>query len=185
MSTSMDGRALLENTLQWLARTPGVLRAHLEGQSRETLNRRPGASAWSQSEILAHLADFEVVCFQARVEHILRGEPIRSVDADVRAAEIPYAAIDPLTSLDVFARERERSLARLRQLSPEHLERRAVHRELGEMTLGRLMTDWVRHDLSHIRQLVTTAVQVFRPEAELWRSGPEPNGASARTVARL
>ncbi len=183
MSTSMDGRALLENTLQWLARTPGVLRAHLEGRSRETLNRRPGASAWSQTEILAHLADFEVVCFQARVEHILRGEPIRSVDADVRAAEIPYAAIDPLTSLDVFARERERSLAHLRQLSPEHLERRAVHRELGEMTLGRLITDWVRHDLSHIRQLVTTAAQVFCPDAELESRAPGPIGTSGRTVA--
>jgi hypothetical protein len=185
MSKSVDGRALLENTLQWLARTPGVLKAHLEGQSRETLNRRPGASAWSQTEILAHLADFEVVCFQARVEHILRGEPIRSLNADVRAAEIPYAAINPLTSLDVFARERERSLARLRQLSPEHLECRALHPEKGAMTLARLLTEWVDHDLAHIRQLVATAAQIFRPDTELCRSASGSLGVSSGIVAGL
>ena len=179
MSNTLEGRALLENTSEWLARTPGILRAHAHGQSRETLDRRPLADAWSQTEILAHLADFEVVCFQIRVELFLRGEPIRSLNADERAAEIPYAAINPLTSLEVFERERERSLARLRQLSPDQLECRAVHGELGAMTLGRLLTEWVRHDLSHIRQLVTTAGQVFRPGIEVW----EPDGASAEIPA--
>lgn len=62
MSRALYGGALLGSTSQWLARTPGVLRAHVQGQSRETLDRRPGSSAWSQIEILAHLADFEVVC---------------------------------------------------------------------------------------------------------------------------
>ncbi|MBI2455995.1 MAG: hypothetical protein HYV46_07645, partial [candidate division NC10 bacterium] len=64
----LDGPALLDGVVQCLARTPGILRAHVQGQSREMLDRRPRANAWSQTEILAHLADFEVICFQARVE---------------------------------------------------------------------------------------------------------------------
>lgn len=179
MSNTLEERALLENTSEWLARTPGILRAHVHGQSRETLDRRPRADAWSQTEILAHLADFEVVCFQTRVEQILGGEPIRSLNADERAAEIPYAAINTLTSLEVFERERERSLARLRQLSPDQLVRWAVHGELGEMSLGRLLTEWVKHDLSHIRQLVMTAGQVFLPGTE----AGEADGAPAQILA--
>ncbi len=148
MSRTSRGRGLLESALQWLAQTPRVLRAHVEGQTREALDRPPG-NAWSQTEILAHLTDFEVVCFQDRIERILKGESFRSLNAEKRAAEIPYAAINPITSLEVFERERERSLARIRQLSPEHLECRTMHSELGEMTLGRLLTEWVNHDLSH------------------------------------
>lgn len=160
------GRALLERTTEWLGRTPGILRAHVRGQARETMDRRPGGGAWSQTEILAHLADFEVVCFQGRVERILRGEPIRSLDPDARAAEVPYAAIHPVTALGVFERERERSLDRIRRLSPVELERRAVHDERGEMSLARLLSEWVDHDLAHVRQLVTTAAQILRPGAE-------------------
>ena len=185
MSRAMDGRALLERTSEWLGRTPGVLRAHVQGQSSETLGRRASGEAWSQAEILAHLADFEVVCFQDRIERILRGEPIRSLNADERAAEIPYAAINPFTSLKVFERERGRSLARIRRLSPEQLERRALHREKGEMTLARLLTEWVDHDLSHIRQLVTTAAQTLQPDAEPESRAPGPIGTSGRALVIL
>lgn len=185
MSRPMDGRALLERTLQWLVRTPGVLRAHVNGQSSDTLDRRPSQKAWSQAEILAHLADYEVVCFQARFEHVLRGEPFRSLNADERATEIPYAAINPFTSLEVFEKERERSLARIRQLSAEQLERRALHRETGAMTLACLLTEWVDHDLSHLRQLVTTAAQILQPDTESESWVPGPIGTSGRAVAML
>jgi uncharacterized damage-inducible protein DinB len=178
MSRAMDGRALLVRTLEWLARTPGILRAHVQGQSGDTLDQRPGGKAWSQAEILAHLADYEVMCFQARVEHILRGESFRSLNADERAAEIPYAAIAPFTSLEAFERERERSITRLRQLPPEHLERRALRREEGEMTLARLLTEWVDHDLSHIRQLVTTAAQILQLDIASQSQAAGPTGTS-------
>jgi len=148
------------------------------------LERRPNGKAWSQAVILAHLADYEVVCFQARLELILSGKSFRSLNADERAAEIPYAAITPITSLKVFEKERERSLARIRQLSPEQLERRALHREEGEMTLARLLTEWVDHDLSHIRQLLTTAGQILQLDT-VSRAPAGSMGTSGRAVARL
>lgn len=179
MTTNLTGQALLDEVSRWLARTPAILRAHVQGQARETLDRRPRASAWTQTEILAHLADFEVICFQARVEQILRGDPISAVNGDWRAAEVPYAAIDPATSLDVFERERARSLARLRQLHPEDLARRTTHRELGEVSLAALLTQWVDHDLSHIRQLLSTAETVSRPGTVLWRPASDTKASSA------
>jgi hypothetical protein len=167
----LEGSALLEGALQGLGRTPGVLRAFVMGQSRERLDRRPTASAWSQTEILAHLADFEVVCFQARVETILRGDPVMALNPDKRAADIPYAAMDPFMSLDRFCQDRERSLARIRQLSPGDLARQAMHSETGEITLANLLAEWVIHDLTHIRQLVVTAAQPFLPATGPWRPG--------------
>jgi hypothetical protein len=141
------------------------------GQSRETLDRRPTASAWSQTELLAHLADFEAVCFQARVEIILRGDPVLALNPDKRAEDIPYAAMDPFMSLDRFCKDRERSLARIRQLSPGDLACRSIHSELGEITLANLLAEWVIHDLGHIRQLVVTAAQPFLPATGPWRPG--------------
>lgn len=181
MLQKLSGQALLDEVSRWLARTPAILRAHVQGQARETLNRRSREDAWSQTEILAHLADFEVICFQARVQQILRGDPISALNGEQRAAEVPYAAIEPAIALEVFSRERNRSLARIQQLSPEELSRGTTHRELGEVSLALLLCQWVEHDLSHIRQLVSTGEAVFRPGTEWW--GPASNLTRSSTPA--
>jgi len=125
------------------------------------------------------------VCFQDRIERILRGESLRSLNADERAAEVMYAAITPFTSLKVFERERGRSLARIRQLTPEQLERRAPHQETGEMTLARLLTEWVDHDLSHLRQLVGTAAEILQADTGAGSRSSGPISNSGRFVAIL
>ena len=171
MVAMLEGPALLQSVPEWLGRTPKVLQALVTGQSREALDRRPRADAWSQTEILAHLADFEVSCFQARVETILRGDPVLAINPDKRAADIPYAAMDPFMSLDRFCKDRERSLARVRQLSPGDLARQAIHSEIGEISLANLLAEWGSHDLGHIRQLVVAAAQPFLPATGPWRPG--------------
>ena len=171
MLAMLEGPVLLQSVPEWLVRTPGVLRAIVMGESREALDRRPSEKSWSQTEILAHLADFEVSCFQARVETILRGDPVLAMNPDKRAADISYAAMDPFMSLDRFCRDRERSLARIRQLSVRDLTRLAVHSEIGEIPLANLLAEWVIHDLGHIRQLVVAAAQPFLPATGPWRPG--------------
>ncbi len=167
----LEESPLLEGALEWLTRTPGILRAHVQGQTRGTLDRKPSETAWSQTEILAHLADFEVACFQSRVETILRGGSVLAINPDKRAVDVPYAAMDPFTSLDQFARDRDKSLARLRLLAVADLARRVVHSELGEITLGNLLAEWVSHDLGHLRQLVVAAAQPFLTATGPWRPG--------------
>jgi DinB superfamily len=170
MARALVEKGLVEEVTQLLTRGPGILRALVSDQSREALDRRPGENAWSQTEILAHLADFEVICFQARLERILNGESLPSLKPDQRAGEVPYAAIEPRTSLEVFSRERERSLERIRRLTPDQLGCRARHSELGEVTLSNFLAEWAIHDLSHIRQLVVVNAQAFLPEIGPWRS---------------
>lgn len=170
MVTALEGRGLVEDVAQLLTRGPGILRVLVSDQPRETLDRRPGENIWSQTEILAHLADFEVICFQARLERILNGESFPSLNPDQRAEEVPYAAIEPRTSLDVFSRERVRSLERIRKLTPAQLGCRAQHSTLGEVTLGNFLAEWAIHDLSHIRQLIVVNAQTFLPEIGPWRT---------------
>jgi hypothetical protein len=86
------------------------------------------------------------------------------------ATAIPSATLNPFASLDRFSQDREQSLKRIHQLSPDQLACRAVHAELGEITLGNLLAEWVIHDLSHIRQLVVAAAQAFLPATGPWRS---------------
>ncbi|MBI2457500.1 MAG: hypothetical protein HYV46_15345, partial [candidate division NC10 bacterium] len=104
------------------------------------------------------------------VETVLAGLPVLPMKPDKRAVDIPYAAMNPFASLDRFCRDRGQSLRRIHQLSPDQLACRAVHAELGEITLGNLLAEWVIHDLSHIRQLVVAAAPAFLPATGPWRS---------------
>ncbi|HSC71666.1 MAG TPA: DinB family protein, partial [Candidatus Methylomirabilis sp.] len=61
--------------------------------------------------------------------------------------------------------------ARIRQLSPGDLASRAVHSEIGEITLANLLAEWVIHDLGHIRQLIVAAAQPYLPAIGPWRPG--------------
>lgn len=66
--------------------------------------------------------------------------------------------------LDTFARMRAESLNELQQmnLTPELLEKRGNHPELGVVTLKQLLATWVVHDLGHVRQVVRVMARQYR-----------------------
>jgi hypothetical protein len=41
----------------------------------------------------------------------------------------------------------------LRDLSASAGDRRAIHKEYGEITLSQMLHEWALHDLGHIRQI--------------------------------
>ena len=66
--------------------TPKKLAGLIRGLSRKQLTRKPAPGKWSISEILAHLADIEIVVAW-RLRHILsnNGAPIQAYDQNVWA----------------------------------------------------------------------------------------------------
>jgi len=63
--------------------TPRKLTALVKGLSKKQLTRRPAPGKWSIAEILAHLADAElVVGFRLRLMLASNGTPIQAFDQD-------------------------------------------------------------------------------------------------------
>src|SRR5262249_43172634 len=75
----------------------------LKGVTRRQMMRRPAPGKWSIAEILAHLAEGELVGgYRMRLILSANGTPIQAFDQNVWAKNSDYAHQDPHTSLEMF-----------------------------------------------------------------------------------
>ena len=154
-----------------LERTPGTLRALLDGLPSAWTDAREGPERWSPYDVVGHLIHGERTDWIPRAEMILRvgeGEPFPPFD---RVAMFRDSAGESLGELlDTFARLRAENVSRLRAmaLTPADLARRGRHPEFGPVTLGQHLATWVAHDLSHIRQIVRTMGREYAEAVGPW-----------------
>jgi hypothetical protein len=64
-----------------------------------------------------------------------------------------YRDADPEDAFDHFEDQRESNVEFLRDLPVEAGDRKALHREAGEITLAQMLHEWALHDFGHIRQI--------------------------------
>jgi hypothetical protein len=64
-----------------------------------------------------------------------------------------YRNADPEDSFDHFEEQRESNIEFLRNLPDGAGELRAIHKEVGEITMAQMLHEWAMHDLGHIRQI--------------------------------
>ena len=100
-----------QDPLKVQAATPAKLDRLIERASAAKLRKRPAPGKWSVGEILAHLADSEIVTAW-RMRQILGapGTPIQAFDQDVWAAAGHYEKRDARKSLELFRSVREANL---------------------------------------------------------------------------
>ena len=136
------------------AATAGRLRDLIEGAPAATLRRRPAPDKWSVSEILAHLADGEIVgAFRIRFILGSPGSPIVAYDQDAWVASGHYDRRDPRASLEQFRVVREANLALLESLEPEQWKQYGIHSERGQESIERIVHMFAGHDLNHLKQI--------------------------------
>jgi DinB superfamily len=122
--------------------------------SRKQLRRRPAPEKWSIAEILAHLADTEVVgSWRMRLIMGSDGTPILGFDQDVWAKTFAYADRDPKHSLKVFRVLRENNLSLLKSIPPKLWEYHGMHSERGKETIAHTVRMFAGHDLNHLQQI--------------------------------
>jgi hypothetical protein len=143
-----------KDPLRVQAATPGRIRRLVRRLPARRLQRRPAPGKWSIAEILAHLADTEVVGGN-RIRMILGapGTPIQAFDQDDWAKAMRYREQDARTSLEAFCVLRERNLALLRSLSPRQWKQYGMHQERGKETVARITEMFAGHDLNHLKQV--------------------------------
>jgi hypothetical protein len=95
-------------------------------------------------------------------------EPFEPFDREAQLIESRGKSLGEL--LETFARLRRENLATLAgfSLTAEVLDRRGLHPELGEVTLGQLLATWVVHDLDHIGQVARTMAKVYGTTVGPW-----------------
>ena len=140
--------------LEVLAATPGQVERLVAGAAKDRLAKRPSPEKWSVTEILAHLADAELVQgFRIRLILGASGTAIQGFDQDVWAQYSDYASHDPGLSLEAYRVNRERVLRLLKTLTEDMWERFGIHSERGKETVRRVSEMMAGHDINHLRQI--------------------------------
>ena len=137
-----------------LRQTPSILQRLVARQSPRRLRRQPKPGKWSVAEILAHMADVEIV-LAYRVRRVLAQPraPIEAFDQDVWAAALRYRGIDPAKSL---ARQRELrrwNIDLLGRLTAEEWSRFGNHSERGRESVRDMVKLLAGHDRNHTGQV--------------------------------
>jgi len=136
------------------AATPEKLERLIKGVPTSKLRKRPAPGKWSVSEILAHLADTELVGgFRMRLILGSPGTPVAAFDQDAWVTSGHYERRDPRKSLEQFRVVREANLALLKSLTPEQWKHHGLHAERGVETIEHIVRMFAGHDLNHIGQV--------------------------------
>jgi uncharacterized damage-inducible protein DinB len=143
-----------KNPLAVQAATAGKLARLIRGLKPAQLRRPPAPGKWSINQILAHLADAEIVAgWRIRCMISSSGGPIQAFDQDAWAANHRYDRTDAKRSLEVFRVLREFNLALLKLLKADELERYGMHSERGKETVAHYTRMMAGHDLNHLGQV--------------------------------
>ena len=145
----------LAETIDLLARTPGLLRTLLVGLPGTWTDTPDTPDGWRPRDVVGHLITGETSDWMTRVRLML--------DEGTRVPFTPFerfAMLDrdtgiPLDDLvDRFESLRMANLEALRGLVGEpDLDRRGMHPSLGQVSLRELLAAWAVHDLDHVAQI--------------------------------
>ena len=143
-----------QDPLKVQAATAKKLERLIKGVSAAKLRKRPEPQKWSAAEILAHLADAEIV-IGWRMRYILGspGVAIQAFDQDSWVTALHYDKRDPRLSLAHWRTAREANLALLKSLTPEQWKHFGMHSERGQESVEHIVRMMAGHDVNHLQQI--------------------------------
>jgi len=144
----------LQNLIESLTEMPETV--------KQFVNDFGNGATWKLSEKefsflenVCHLNDIEREGYAVRIEKLLNeNQPfLYDVDGGKLAAERDYNSQNLDDALRLFADSRQANLERVKNLSPEQLNRSGEFENVGAVTLARILTMMREHDAAHIREL--------------------------------
>lgn len=141
--------------------TAAKLKKLIHGLTPKELKWKAEAGKWSIAEIVAHLADAEIVA-SWRMRSVLgaNGTAIQPFDQDAWASVFQYGKRDARQSLEVFRVLRENNIAMLKALPRESWDNYGMHAERGKETIAHLARMFAGHDTNHVLQVEGIAAQL-------------------------
>lgn len=150
----LSGYVKGKNHLKVLESTPKKIAKLFRGSTVRKLANRPEEGKWSAAEIIAHLAESEIV-FGYRLRLVLgaNGTAIQAFDQDVWQSNAEYLKRKPRLGLDLFCVLRGANVALLKSLPKERWEDFGMHSERGKETVLRMAELYAGHDVNHVMQI--------------------------------
>jgi uncharacterized damage-inducible protein DinB len=139
-----------------LEETPRRLQALVAGWPREAFERRYAPGKWTARQILAHLAQAEMV-FSNRLRFGLTvpGYVVQPFDQDDWMAV--DEGVDAASSLAAYLALRRVNVGVCRRLTPEQRRRPVTHPERGAIDVDWLLVMFAGHERHHLTQLEAIA----------------------------
>lgn len=132
---------------------PGRLRRAVDGLSGDELRRAEGEGKWSIAQVIAHLAQFELI-WAVRVRSILGADTPPLVPFDQERWNANVYRGEPVSELlDQIAFLRRMNLSFLEALRDDEWERAGIHAEYGHNTIGQLVERFEKHQEKHLGQV--------------------------------
>lgn len=142
----------LAELIDQFAASPDILRQAVAGMSREQVRARPIAGKWSTLEVVAHLADFEIVGVDRLMAVIAENEPALPGRNETKyAARLAYHERDLEEQLRLIELCRSHVARVLRTLGEADLPRRGIHSHAGPLTLEQLLDRTTGHVAHHVK----------------------------------
>jgi hypothetical protein len=139
------------------AATAEKLNQVIKGVAASELRRRPAPEKWSANEIVAHLADAEIVIgYRLRLVLGSPGAVIVAYDGDTWAVSGHYDERDTQKSVELFRVVREVNLLLLKSLKPEQWKQYGMHSERGQESIEHMVRMHAGHDINHLQQIEKT-----------------------------
>lgn len=163
----------LEHAKDILRRTPSTLNLLLQDLAEPWLMTNEGPDTWSPYDIVGHLIHAEEADWIPRAKMILEHGDSRAFTPFNREAMFEQSKGKSIGELlETFARMRAETLQQLDELhlTPELLEKRGLHPELGSVTLSQLLATWVVHDLGHIAQITRVMSKQYGDAVGPWKA---------------
>lgn len=162
----------INQAIEILENTPFVLKSLLANLSEDWTKSEHNKNDWSAFDIVGHYIHAEETDWIPRAEIILRQSENRTFEPFDRYAQFELSKDKTLSDLlEVFAEKRTESLDTLKSwnLTEEQLNLKGIHPELGEVTLENLLSTWLVHDLTHIRQSVANLAKKYTENVGVWK----------------
>jgi len=140
--------------LEVMESTPAGIGRAISRLSAKQMKQSPAKKKWSIAEILAHLADGEIV-LGYRLRKIISepGSKIESYDQNKWAKNLTYHTADGRERLATFSALRRANVHLLRSLKSSAWKRHGIHQERGKETVERMVLLYAGHDMNHLKQI--------------------------------
>lgn len=148
------GHVAAEDPMKLQAAAAKKIEKLVKGASSAKLRKRPEPGKWSAAEIVAHLADVEIVVgYRIRMILGAPGTPIQAFNQDDWVTSGHYEKREIRKAVEQFRVLREANLALYKSLAPEQWKHHGMHSERGEESVELIVRMIAGHDLNHIQQI--------------------------------
>ncbi|MEL7145940.1 MAG: DinB family protein [Bacteroidota bacterium] len=161
----------LNDSINFLRRTPSVLNAYLRNVPAQWTNANEGGETWSPFDVVGHLIHGEKTDWVVRIRIILDHGTSKPFEPFDRFAQLQNSQGKSMNELlDEFEKLRVANIEALQSLDlgDDQLDLTGLHPDFQSVTIRQLLATWTIHDMGHISQISRVMASQYKEAVGPW-----------------